>query len=126
MNTTTNKFSDEFAYQATRLVATSLLMLLAAIFSVFASNASNAEETNWGEITLEAGKSGTCMSSPCKVNFVMPPGKGNYEVLADGVKVGSFPAGQTVTLGSFWTGFTTFTIVGSDVGPAKLNVVGRN
>lgn len=58
--------------------------------------------------------------------FVMPPGESNYEVLADGVKVGSFPAGQAETLGSFWTGFTTFTIVGSDVGPTKLNAVGRN
>ncbi|MFK7847789.1 MAG: hypothetical protein AB8G77_21025 [Rhodothermales bacterium] len=100
--------------------------LLVAFFSIFASNALSAEETNWGEITLEAGKSGTCMSSPCKVNFVTPPGKSNYEVLADDVKVGSFSAGQTVTLGGFWTGFTTFTIVGSDVGPTKLNVVGRN
>ena len=124
MKTTAHKFSES-ASEATRLVTTLLLMLLAAIFSVLTS-ISYAEETNWGEITLEPGKSGTCMSSPCKVYFVMPPGKGNYEVLADGVKVGSFPAGQTVTLGSFWTGFTTFTIVGGDAGPAKLNVVGRN
>lgn len=100
--------------------------LLVVLFSIFASNALSAEETNWGEITLEAGKSGTCISSPCKVNFVMPPGESNYEVLADGVKVGSFPAGQAVTLGSFWTGFTTFTIGASDVGTTKLNAVGRN
>ena len=83
-------------------------------------------KNNFGEITLEAGSSdNTCISSPCKVYFVMPPGKGNYVVLANEMKVGSYPAGATVSLGGFWTGFTTFKVVGSDVGPTKLNVVGR-
>ena len=108
-----------------RPLTSPLLVLLVAFFSVFASSVSISGESNWGEVTLEAGKSGTCISSPCKVYLVMPPGKGNYDVMADGMKVGSFPAGQTVALGSFWTGFTTFTIVGSDVGPTRLNVVGR-
>jgi hypothetical protein len=80
---------------------------------------------NFGEITLEAGSSGTCISSPCKVYFVMPPGSGSYVVLANNMKVGSYPAGETVSLGGFWAGFTTFKVVGSDVGPTKLNVVGR-
>lgn len=47
----------------------------------------------------------------------MPPGSGSYGVLADGVKAGTYPAGQTASHGGFWTGFTVFAIVGSDVGP---------
>lgn len=101
-------------------------LLLIGCLSLFTGNPLNAGEMNWGEITLEAGKSGTCISSPCKVYLVMPPGQGNYDVMANGMKVGGFPSDQTVTLGSFWTGFTTFTIVGSDVGPTRLDVVDKN
>jgi hypothetical protein len=91
-----------------------------------ASSSSIASGTNnFGEITLEAGSSGTCISSPCKVYFVMPPGSGSFEVLANNMKVGSFPAGATVSLGGYWTGVTRFKVVGSDVGITILNVVGR-
>ena len=124
MRTMNQLIKFDTAGLANKLATTSLLLI--GLLSVFAGNPSYAGETNWGEITLEPGKSGTCISSPCKVHLMMPPGKGNYDVMANGMKVGSFPAGQTVTLGSFCTGFTTFTIVGSDVGPTRLNVVGRN
>jgi len=91
-----------------------------------ASSSTIASGTNnFGEITLEAGSSGSCISSPCKVYFVMPPGSGSYVVLANNMKVGSYPAGETVSLGGYWTGLTTFKVVGSDVGPTRLNVVGR-
>ena len=91
-----------------------------------ASGSSTASGTNnFGEITLEAGSSGTCISSPCKVYFVMPPGTGSYVVLANNMKVGSYPAGATVSLGGYWTGVTRFKVVDSDVGITILNVVGR-
>jgi len=32
----------------------------------------------------------------------MPPGEGKYLVTANEVKVGEFPAGKKVMLGSFW------------------------
>lgn len=103
-----------------------LLFLLIPLLTACATDSSkNSSGTNFGVITLEAGESGTCISSPCKVYLVMPPGEGSYDVLADNLKVGSYPAGQTASLGSFWTGFTNFTIVGSNVGPTRLNVVGR-
>jgi hypothetical protein len=91
-----------------------------------ASSSSIASGTNnFGEITLEAGSSGTCISSPCKVYFVMPPGSGSFEVLANNMKVGSFPAGATVSLGGYWTGVTRFKVVGSDADLTILNVIGR-
>lgn len=102
------------------LAMTTLLATLAAGPSIASG------KNNFGEITLEAGSTdNTCISSPCKVYFVMPPGNGNYVVLANEMKVGSYPAGATVSLGGFWTGFTTFKVIGSDVGLTKLNVVGR-
>lgn len=101
------------------LAITTLVATLAAGLSI--ASGSN----NFGEITLEAGSSGTCISSPCKVYFVMPPGSGEYVILANEMKVGSFPAGETVSLGGYWSGFTVFKVVGSDVGPTRLNVVGR-
>ncbi len=105
-----------------RFLPTTFLLLVALSAGPLIAAGTN----NFGEITLEAGSSGTCISSPCKVYFVMPPGSGSYVVLANNMKVGSFPAGETVSLGGFWTGFTTFKVVGSDIGPTRLNVVGRN
>jgi hypothetical protein len=58
--------------------------------------------SDWGEITLAPGDTGTCMSNPCRVYFEMPPGDGTYRVTANEVTVGEFPAGETVSLGSFF------------------------
>lgn len=58
--------------------------------------------SDWGEITLAPGDTGTCLSNPCRVFFQMPPGEGTLEVTANQVKVGDFPAGETVSLGSFF------------------------
>jgi hypothetical protein len=58
--------------------------------------------SGWGEITLAPGDTGTCLSSPCRVFFQMPPGEGTYLVTANEIKVGDFPAGKRVSLGSFF------------------------
>jgi len=58
--------------------------------------------TDWGEITLSPGDTGSCQSNPCRVFFRMPPGTGSYLVTANEIKVGDFPAGKTVSLGSFF------------------------
>lgn len=107
-------------------ISKSFPLAIASLLAVLATGTSIASgSNNFGEITLEAGSSGTCISSPCKVYLVMPPGNGSYVVLANNMKVGSYPAGETVSLGGYWTGLTTFKVVGSDVGPTRLNVVGR-
>jgi len=72
-----------------------------AVLSACASTGSNTI-TGWDQITIGPGDTGTCESSPCEVFFKMPPGSGSYEVTANETKVGVFPAGQTVSLGSFW------------------------
>jgi hypothetical protein len=58
--------------------------------------------SDWGEITLAPGDTGTCLSNPCRVFFQMPPGKGKYLVTANEVKVGEYPAGKKAMLGSFY------------------------
>jgi hypothetical protein len=58
--------------------------------------------SDWGEITLAPGDTGTCLSNPCRVFFQMPPGEGTYRVTANEVDLGEYPAGKRVTLGSFF------------------------
>jgi hypothetical protein len=44
----------------------------------------------------------------------MPPGSGTYEVTGNESRVGEYPAGETVNLGSFWSD-QAFAIKGMDV-----------
>ena len=71
--------------------------------------------SGFDEITLAPGDTGTCNSSPCAVYLKMPEGEGTYEVMSssDG-RIGEYPAGETVRLGSFWS-TQAFQIKGMDV-----------
>lgn len=66
------------------------------------------------QVTLAPGDTGNCTSSPCRVLLQIPAGSGSYEVTANEVKVGTYPAGQTADLGSFW-GSQAFQIRGMNV-----------
>ena len=80
--------------------------------------------TGWGEITLTPGDTGTCLSTPCRVYFQMPPGEGQYLVTANEVKVGEFPAGQRVMLGGFFE-TNVIKLPGTQVPPTYLYVYGQ-
>jgi hypothetical protein len=58
--------------------------------------------TAFDQLTLSPGDTGTCTSSPCRVFLQIPAGTGSYEVTANEVRVGEFPAGEKADLGSFW------------------------
>lgn len=75
-------------------------LLLATLILGCAS--SGKDVTGFDSVTLAPGDTGNCDSSPCQVYLKIPPGTGSYEVTANEVRVGSFPAGQTAFLGSFW------------------------
>jgi hypothetical protein len=79
--------------------------------------------TAWGEITLSPGDTGTCQSNPCRVFFQMPPGEGSYRVTANEVTVGDFPAGETVSLGSFFES-NAIKLPGTDVPHTYVYVPG--
>jgi hypothetical protein len=66
------------------------------------------------KVTLAPGDTGNCTSTPCQVLLKMPPGTGTFEVTANEVKVGIYPAGQVVSLGSFWQS-QAFEIKGANV-----------
>jgi len=66
------------------------------------------------KVTLAPGDTGNSTSSPCQVLLKMPPGTGTFEVTANEVKVGTYPAGQVVSLGSFWQS-QAFEIKGANV-----------
>ncbi|MCO5760630.1 MAG: hypothetical protein EP309_09765 [Gammaproteobacteria bacterium] len=74
-------------------------------------------------ITVKPGDTGTCATSPCQVSLQMPPGSGSYEVTGNQVKIGTYPAGQTVNLGSYWN-TQRFDIVGANV-PATYVYIPR-
>jgi hypothetical protein len=76
------------------------LILVLVLFSGCTSSARYVSD--WGEITLAPGDTGTCSSNPCRVFFAMPAGTGTYTVTGTGFTIGEYPAGQTVSLGSFF------------------------
>lgn len=101
------------------LVRAASVVLLLCINSVFAGNV--------GEAELAPGKSANCFSTPCSVTFHVPDGGGTYEIrqgAPDGTKLGDYPAGQTVNLGSFYNS-TSFHISGGNFKPAYLWVSDR-
>lgn len=58
--------------------------------------------SDWGEITVAPGDTGSCASNPCRVYFQMPPGQGNYAVTIAHIPAGEYPAGSLADLGSFF------------------------
>lgn len=88
--------------------------LLAAVSLLSACATGNNNITGFDRLTLAPGDTGQCESSPCQVFLKMPAGSGSYEVTGNEVRVGTFPAGQTVSLGSFFNS-QGFQIRGLDV-----------
>lgn len=95
------------------LAGTSVLLIACA--------STGAHVTGAMQITVKPGDTGTCQTSPCEVSLVMPPGTGTYEVTGNEIKIGDFPAGQTVSLGSLF-GSNAIRVVGADVPPAYVYI----
>jgi len=76
-------------------------LLVGGLLSACSSTGDNSI-SGFDRITLAPGDTGNCNSSPCQVYLKIPSGSGSYEVTANEVRVGTFPAGKTATLGSFW------------------------
>jgi len=94
-------------HQSSRVLqsASYLVRCLAVISAALTlSGCGNVKEDPTGviAITVKPGDTGTCESSPCAVSLVMPAGSGSYEVTGNEVSLGTYPAGQTVNVGSFY------------------------
>jgi hypothetical protein len=81
-----------------------LLLALPLLMSACASTGPHV--TGWDEVTVAPGVTGTCESNPCRVFFKMPKGSGSYKVTGNGMTYGTYPAGQKVSLGSFFASNT--------------------
>ena len=90
-----------------------LLVPMLGLVSACTSTGDN-DITGVMKITLAPGDTGTCQTSPCQVLLKIPAGTGDYEVRANQVKVGVYPAGETAVLGSFYQS-QAFEIKGMDV-----------
>jgi hypothetical protein len=102
-------------YHHSRLRAAAMLACAVCGVAGSASIAQARDVSGFDEITLAPGDTGTCNSIPCTVYLQMPPGEGSYEVWSSGDgRVGEYPSGETVKLGSFWS-TQAFTIKGMDV-----------
>jgi hypothetical protein len=83
----------------------------------------NNNITGFDKLTLAPGDTGQCESSPCQVYLKIPAGSGSYEVTGNQVRVGTYPAGQTAFLGSFWNS-QAFQIQGLNVPKAYAYIPG--
>lgn len=93
--------------------AATLLLCVAGLLSGCSSTDDN-NITGFDRLTLSPGDTGQCESSPCQVYLKIPAGSGSYEVTGNQVRVGTYPAGQTAFLGSFFNS-QAFQIQGMDV-----------
>jgi hypothetical protein len=98
-----------------------LTVLLATLALAGCSGTPSKDPTGVIDITIKPGDTGDCESTPCTVKLVMPPGKGSYEVTGNEIRIGTYPAGQTVNLGNFWQS-QKFAIVGAGVPPAYVYI----
>lgn len=106
-----------------RREAAALLLCAAGLLSGCASTGNN-NITGFDRLTLSPGDTGQCESSPCQVYLKIPAGSGSYEVTGNEVRVGTYPAGQTAFLGSFWNS-QAFQIRGMDVPKAYAYIPGQ-
>jgi len=88
-------------------------LLVGGLLSACSSTGDNSI-SGFDQLTLAPGDTGNCDSSPCQVYLKIPAGSGSYEVTANEVRVGTYPAGQTAFLGSFWQS-QAFAIKGMNV-----------
>ncbi len=77
--------------------------------------------SDWGEITLAPGDTGNCWSNPCGVYIEMPKGEAPLVVTANEIRLGSFPAGQRVSIGSFFES-NAIKFPGAGVPPAYVYI----
>ena len=96
---------------------------LAVVLAAAVLTGCNVKEDPTGviAITVSPGETGNCETSPCQISLVMPAGSGSYEVTGNQVSLGTYPAGQTVNIGSFWQS-QAIEVRGADVPKAYVYI----
>lgn len=94
--------TDSFSKMPSQFAHTLGLLGLSAGLLLAGCASTGKQVQGWDEVSLAPGDTGTCISRPCQVYFQMPAGQGTYEVTGNETRLGRYPAGQQVFLGSFW------------------------
>ncbi len=79
-----------------------LVAVLAAGVFVAACGPIKQDPSGAIAITIRPGETGSCATQPCTVSLAMPAGSGSYAVTSNQIRIGMFPAGETVVLGRFY------------------------
>jgi len=98
-------------------------LLIGLVPLLAACTSTGRHVSDWGEITLRPGDTGTCLSNPCRVFFEMPPGEGKLLLTANEVRVGEFPAGKKAMIGSFYES-NALKFPGTDIPHTYIYVMG--
>jgi hypothetical protein len=92
------------------------------VLSVLTACASSGDQVSGAmQVTIKPGDTANCDTSPCQVSLEMPPGSGTYEVTGNEIKIGDFPAGETVSLGNLWKS-NAIKVVGANVPTAYVYI----
>jgi hypothetical protein len=103
----------------TAIAQTSLIALFPMVLVMVTGAAAAAHVSGSNAITVAPGDTGDCATSPCQVTLQMPPGDGSYEVTANEVSLGEYPAGQPADLGNFFSS-QAFAVKGAGVKKAYV------
>jgi len=98
--------------------------VLAVALAVLLSGCVTNARTVYDQPTLHPGETVSCVSDPCSVYFETPAGSGTHIVKESGVKAGEVTGGQRAYIGSYWSGQKVFTVEGTDLPEAYLDVMG--
>lgn len=97
-------------------------LISALALSALTACASSGDQVSGAmQVTIKPGDTANCDSSPCQVSLQMPSGSGTYEVTGNETKIGDFPAGETVSLGSLWES-NAIKVVGANVPAAYVYI----
>jgi hypothetical protein len=94
---------------------------IAALLALMGCAGVQEEPSGAIAVTVKPGQTGQCDTSPCQVSLIMPAGSGSYEVTANEVSLGSFPAGETANLGNFFQS-QAFQVKGAGVPKAYVYI----
>ena len=119
---------DHTCYVTSPTSRTLKVLIVAASMTLLAACAGSGQKTaggvggNFENVTLQPGRSVSCVYSPCRVFFVMPQGVGDYVITINKRETGKYPAGKKVLLGSFYSGSYVIRVLDSDAPLAYLGI----
>jgi len=105
------------------LTTSSLALILITLCGALTADPLPKEPVSDGWITavVGPGEGASCYSTPCSVYYRVPDLGGPVEIIANNFLVGTFPSGETVSIGNY-NDSVRITIRDKDVPTAYVNL----